>query len=344
MEWEPRPGVHFRLIDTLHGCIVVDPLTSDYAALSYVWGGVRQTRLDSESSECLSQPGSLFKAPFWPSKTVAEAIDVCQAIGIRFLWVDALCIMQDDTRDKTIQILRMRRVFESARITIIAADGDHANAGLYPDNPSRRLESLTERVCEGSVWNTRGWTFQEGKLAHRKLIFTSTRIYFGCQSHLLRIQAATDVPYIGVSPDLKEDTLTRAIRSSENQLSVYFQSVSEYSARDLTWHSDVINAFQGILQSFESSLDGQPNRFHYGLPTSSFDQAFCWQTFDHAPYLRRPEYPSWSWLGWQQAVFWHAQHRLTSPNQRSSQMLYIHTPKEEWEIIHALDPGVLSHH
>ncbi len=123
-----------RLIDTTNQCIVSRPLLDsstrqDYVALSYVWGDVQQLYVPVGGAYlALSKKGALLdlKQP----KTIMDAMQLIQRLGLRYLWVDALCIKQDDFLDKEEQIARMGSVFQCALFTIIAASGSDCDAGL----------------------------------------------------------------------------------------------------------------------------------------------------------------------------------------------------------------------
>jgi Heterokaryon incompatibility protein (HET) len=75
-----------------------------------------------------------------PSKTIKGAIRVCQDIGIRYLWVDALCITQDDNDpEKMRQIKNLHHIYMNASVTIVATFGDSANAGLPGVDPDSNM-------------------------------------------------------------------------------------------------------------------------------------------------------------------------------------------------------------
>lgn len=65
-----------------------------YTALSYVWGGTSQIRYTHETRELLESPGGLLEVKL--PQTIMDAITVTQHLDVRFLWVDSLCILQDD--------------------------------------------------------------------------------------------------------------------------------------------------------------------------------------------------------------------------------------------------------
>ena len=79
----------------------------------------------------------------------------------------------------------------------------------------------------------------------------------------------------------------------------YFQAVMEYTARKLTYPSDALNAFTGVLTFTCQALN---TGSFWGLPTSFFDSALLWQPTEKLE--RRKGFPSWSWVGWHGVVRW----------------------------------------
>lgn len=101
--------------------------TLEYVALSYVWGTVQRLFLKRDNSIELGTSGSLVGRV---SQTIANAITVTKRLGIRYLWADALCILQDQASDKMVNLAFMSDMYEAAALTIIAASGRDVAAGL----------------------------------------------------------------------------------------------------------------------------------------------------------------------------------------------------------------------
>jgi hypothetical protein len=191
-----------RAIDVENRCITSIDISSQYVALSYVWGGkeVPQLKLQESTFRRLSSSGGL-KGGDIPA-TISDSIRVCQILGRRYLWVDALCIMQDDPEEQASQIREMHKIYANAEFTIVAAGGPDSWAGL-PGISKREIlqhkEALQERVVPGSLaaslptfqesikdapWSTRAWTLQEMYFSRRLLYFTRAQIYFQCGEYL----------------------------------------------------------------------------------------------------------------------------------------------------------------
>jgi hypothetical protein len=133
-EWiSCKPGMHcgactpdqmtfnfsFRLIDVKEKCIVPASSRNGYVALSYVWGNVPQTLLTKNSHHKLATSGCLADPELGVPQTILDAMQVCHRLNRRYLWVDALCITQDDDNDKEAQIWAMDRIYCCAEFTIV---------------------------------------------------------------------------------------------------------------------------------------------------------------------------------------------------------------------------------
>jgi hypothetical protein len=165
-----------RLIDVQSRCIVEE--ASDlvkYVALSYVWGAVPNFRLTKANRRKLMTPSSL-AGSVWPTlpETIKDAITLVRKLGCRYLWVDALCLLQNDADDLNQGVNVMDLIYERAWFTIVAACGHDASAGLPGVREGSRAAS--ENVVEikpavslgivsgldsyfrRSVYDTRAWT------------------------------------------------------------------------------------------------------------------------------------------------------------------------------------------
>lgn len=175
-----------------------------------LWVSIRK----KENLSTLCQPSSLDDAHHENGvlrrlpRTIADAILFCRSIGQRYLWVDSLCIVQDDQGEKRRLIHGMNSVYTNANLTLVSLGGFDADAGLAGmrsrghdgDNCGRehlyhedhetcsigisRL-SLTEQV-QSSYWSTRGWTYQEELLSPRKLYFAPGELFYECRCRKVR--------------------------------------------------------------------------------------------------------------------------------------------------------------
>jgi hypothetical protein len=118
----------FTVIDVATDCLVDVTSTRNYAALSYVWGQTNDVRTTKASLSRFRKVGA-FRSIALP-KTIRDAIDFTNALNIPYLWVDCLCIVQDDMESEGTRIEDMDTVYGNAVLTIVAASGTDAQAGL----------------------------------------------------------------------------------------------------------------------------------------------------------------------------------------------------------------------
>ncbi|KAI9728595.1 MAG: hypothetical protein M1834_007623 [Cirrosporium novae-zelandiae] len=311
-------GLALKVIDVTRCCIIFAPSNCRYLALSYVWRDISQLELTEDTQHRLMEDNGLSTTEQQSRrvpKSIWDAIELTRQLGERYLWVDALCIKQDDEADKRLLINNMDVIYSSAIFTIVAAAGKDADAGLpglHLDSSRPVLDAIeniqglnlgiarrpfVDSITE-STWEERGWTFQEKILSKRLMIFTDEQVFFHCneatwfedtilEKHDPDIQIQT--PWYGHREWVKP-------RSNTSKFDKYGGLLDGYLHRDLTYESDILNAFQGILNALTPLFEGG---FFWGLPTCLFDAALLWRT-SHSLKSRRPNFPSWSWLGWKQ--------------------------------------------
>ncbi|KAK7542023.1 heterokaryon incompatibility protein-domain-containing protein [Phyllosticta citribraziliensis] len=283
---QPPPG--FRLVDVMDKKVVPAPSQPfDYVCLSYVWGDRGEDLLASSSNiDELQQDNSL--AGSMVPATIQDAMTACQHLGQRYLWVDRLCILQDDDsgspqREKQAQIEKMGEIYHHAVVTLAAVEGTSVAHGLH--GVSSRLplkmgeDGMRVYFLRASIWAKRGWTFQEAILSRRLILFTA-------QDALLE-----DERDIGL-----QTTTNRYLASDYSAFHGaidYREAIEKYTSRALSDPKDAINAFSGAC----NHLFGHHK---FGLPMIDFDGAVCWAPTrlfaNHAHRkVRRSSFPSWSW-------------------------------------------------
>ena len=165
-----------RVIDVTLMCIVDAPDACRYIALSYVWGNPSDGRLvlNAKNKEILTMPNALGLVRSQIPKTIFGAITFTRDIGERYLWVDSLCLVQDD-EDEILQCtLIMDAYFSMATLTIVAASGKDAHTGIpgiaqIPRQDTRVIKNVAPGVfmtaqneldmyLRNSIYATRGWT------------------------------------------------------------------------------------------------------------------------------------------------------------------------------------------
>ncbi len=190
--------------------IITSKEIGDYVALSHCWGSSmksdtgRYARILRTNLEDMQRGIPLDELP----QNFKDAIRTVRKLQLRFLWIDALCIVQDDPADWAREAARMNDVYGSAYLTIAATSTGSSTDGFlkrpqeivssipcYKEasvEPAGRLLVAYMRMggdqgswfssIETARWNTRGWTFQERLLSRRILHFTERKFFWECHA------------------------------------------------------------------------------------------------------------------------------------------------------------------
>jgi hypothetical protein len=144
-------------VDVVLMCIItledIDLSKHKYLALSYVWGGPPEVKLERRNKDAMARPGAL-AAESLPN-TVSDSMLLAKSLGFRHLWIDALCILQDDNEDKQIQIDAMSQIYGFAFLTVVAASSSGVNGGLPGLRPGTR-SAVQEEVVVVTIKGTKG--------------------------------------------------------------------------------------------------------------------------------------------------------------------------------------------
>ncbi|KAF5673849.1 hypothetical protein FHETE_3236 [Fusarium heterosporum] len=191
----PLPN-KLRVIDTTGNYITEVDMPCEYICLSYVWGTGSQTQYTTETRDQLSRPGGLDSANL--PQTIVDAIKVTKELGVRYIWIDALCITQDNDDDKAKIISNMANIYANAVLSIMASTNVNPTDGLPGVGVPRTnlqhtatMQGITLAIAfqdprqrhfdiEDQLWNNRAWTFQERVLSRRSVFFTDSQMCFVC--------------------------------------------------------------------------------------------------------------------------------------------------------------------
>jgi hypothetical protein len=322
-------GERLLVVDVLQECIASLPTDSSYVALSYCWSNKPYSVLTLTNHQELSIPGtlrSLFLAP-----TISDAMIATRAIGEQYLWVDSLCIVQDDFENKTAELARMDDIYRAASLTIIAAatplNGSEVGlpgvraATARSDAATIEIRGLTFRQCRLSLWDglaasrwqTRAWTLQEYLLSKRYLIFMPEQVYFVCRTadfaedHIDHVCVKSERPNEQALQPCCDLTVYenrsngKESHSPLHTIDSYRELVEVYTRREMSFDADGVNAARGMLRLLQQEYG---IAFLCGLPVPHLIGYFLtWVPL--GPSVRRKPLPpgkgrilSWTWAGW----------------------------------------------
>ncbi|KAK3989770.1 hypothetical protein QBC44DRAFT_395833 [Cladorrhinum sp. PSN332] len=285
-----------RMLDVIERKTVDCPENCDYAALSYVWGGV------------MPAEGALEKGTL--PQTIKDAITATREIEVAAL--------------KQQQLEMMDLIYQCATVVIVALARNDSNAGLPGVSNPRALQieeavgghmlftvppdiMLKRSEC---IWETRAWTFQEAMLGRRYLHFSDNQLQFSCLRHnISEGDDETSVPDTqltkqDVGPlsrftDLSDMTAKPTPEELAANAFLFMTFLREYTTRRLTYAGDSLNGFLSVVSVFQKRLF--PGGFFWGLPMADYPRLLGWfhdRSVGYSP--RRHDFPSWSWCGWEE--------------------------------------------
>ncbi|RFN45535.1 transcription factor [Fusarium flagelliforme] len=322
------------LIDVVQGCVTECKEESPrFLTLSYTWGRSKNFRITKANVDEMKQPGVLTSdavASKLP-RTILDAIKLTNALGERWLWIDSLCIVQDDDESLRHELKSMHQIYATSFLTIVAVDGEDAEYGLrglrgisepreidhvvLPLSGGERIAWIEDphkddRDQRELSYHERMWTSQEFHFSKRRLIFKDGQVKWECncsawsEDHIYRPEKESpfDVVYgryVGRGKHLKVPSLSRL-----SQLICW-----SFNEKTLRYEEDVYNAFAG----YNTYLSGIfPYGLVYGHPQMFFEQSLCWSSANGVRRRKVSErytgdpirngLPSWSWMGWKGTI------------------------------------------
>ncbi|KAI0753830.1 HET-domain-containing protein [Fomes fomentarius] len=298
-----------------------------YVALSYVWGESQSyitTTTNLETYLDGIDPGLL-------PQTIKDAIGITHAHGVRYLWIDSLCILQDSDEDKAREIAQMRAIYENAYFTIIAASARAVSHGFlqdrsphspYPSPPDIVLPfpscpngGIGTMVLSDPNWvkydgasepiDQRAWCLQERFLSPRALVYASHTLQYQCRTSTVNMGNAVcdpsvrkQLPHFLFRTDSNSSASYKlSPRDQKKLLSSWISMVEQYTRRALSNPDDKLIAFAAIPELFSRCPGWEGKRYLAGLWEGTLAQDLLWRKAREMLSPRPNGYraPSWSW-------------------------------------------------
>lgn len=240
------------------------------------------------------------------------------------------CIDQIPGPKKDEQLAQMHKIYSQAYLTLVAAAGQDSTYGL-PGLGSKQRH-IQEQVPIGNItmiqmfphtsaeiftskWASRGWTYQECYLSPRRLIFTDRQVSYLCNkmhraesvekpNNLTKPEKKAQLQsFLGIIPNASNSSNSPGNKDEEwNQLKE--RQLPNYTSRSLTREEDSLNAIIGLFRTLEPcgirQLHGVPVRKNRDLAQPEVYIHINW--YHETVSYRRPQFPSWSWSGWQGGI------------------------------------------
>jgi len=284
-----------------------------YVALSHCWGGGIDIRTTRENYE-RQRDGILFaELP----KTFQDAVDVTRSLGLQYLWVDALCIVQDDLADWEVESGNMAAIYHNAYV-VIGADMSVDSHGGFLDaekpcfNPEGKLIGVVENEgalvyarihkfhgnpCPlyggGEPLARRAWTLQEQLLASRMVHFASKEIIWECKTRVFcECMELDDHSSVANEKASYNESLASP---SADRFKTWYKIVNGLMGRNITKPGDILPALSGLAKQFQDNGAGV---YLAGLWLEDLPMGLLWNIRPYKPISSRVglyRAPTWSW-------------------------------------------------
>ncbi|PVH88185.1 HET-domain-containing protein, partial [Cadophora sp. DSE1049] len=199
------------------------------------------------------------------SKTFRHAVEITRGLGIRYLWIDSLCIIQDDMKDWEVESAKMADVYMNSQLNIAATHSSSGKGGCFAERWSLDNEELEYKIYVRNALHvahdhftrsmdytntmelaspllSRAWVFQERLLSVRTLHFHAEELIWECGS--------------GISCECSR--LEDYQGATESQvLDIWLELVREYCSLKLTKQIDRLTALSGLASRVATRLSGE---------------------------------------------------------------------------------------
>ncbi|OMP84300.1 hypothetical protein BK809_0000307 [Diplodia seriata] len=260
-----------------------DTGTGQYATLSYCWGGVNPVMLRTSNIKDFRARIQWSTLP----QTMKDAVTVCRNLDVRYLWIDALCIIQGDDGDFNTEAPRMEAVYAGSAFTVAAAHSKNSEGGCFREvSPLGRSDSLIsqdnnytvllkarsfctafENIPGHCPLDSRGWVFQERMLSPRTLFFGRDEIHWECRKGVIcAYEPDFEKPHfpawLSYTPIKHNYTKVRSLEKapSPNDAIRQFQRlwvsvIEAYSRTNLSFAQDKLAAIAGLASIAQQKLN-----------------------------------------------------------------------------------------
>lgn len=281
-----------------------------YAALSHCWGAGSPLKLTTSTLQEYTKGVGVLWGDISP--LFRDAIDFSRRLGLRFLWIDSLCIIQDALEDWKVEGEKMAQVYNNAYVTLAAtASKDNHSTMFTPATPVFTVNASTDdgqpyrlriRQDVNQVQESnpslfpllkRGWVFQERLLSPRVIHFGPGEIFWEC-FECSRYEFDPRV----YSPKLK-------MRWESTNCEIWWRElIKQYTELELTYPNDRLMALAGVMDKMRTI---RRDEYIGGIWKKTLLDDLLWTVVEPEPATARLEIaPSWSWASRNVAVSYKA--------------------------------------
>lgn len=296
-----------------------------YVALSHPWGAAETNdHFCTTSSNIQERVERGILVDDLPD-TFKHAVTVTRELGVQYLWIDSLCIIQGDDGDFKEEAQYMESVFSSALCVVAASRASGTSAGFLKERRDRKfvkfgaagaspfyvceaIDNFQRDVIDGPL-NKRGWVLQERALARRTIYFTETQTYWECgegvRCETLTKMRNDQAAFLG-DPNFP-NVATNSTKGG--QIRLYEHLYKQYSTLQFTRAYDRPIAIAGLEQRLIGAFNKQGG---YGVFERYFGRSLLWQRDTSIeniamkdiqfPSNKDIKVPTWSWMAYEGGI------------------------------------------
>ena len=263
-------------------------ISGQYAALSHCWGGKIHHRLTLNTLDKMKAGIEVATLP----KNFQDAIRICRELNLRYLWIDALCIIQDSASDWEVEAGMMASTYAGSAVTISALESSSSDEGILSTRRSTRVVVQPDMVVQRKLpeffdlletchLGTRGWCLQERLLAPRIIHVGKSILYWECRTGYAAEDARWEdrpgrhysSPRISAFVDMRKNFPAQA---SEPDWKQWYLAIGEYSTRQLSFATDTFPALAGVATIFQDTFGRSKCTYVAGLFVEDMTEGLLW--------------------------------------------------------------------
>jgi hypothetical protein len=312
-----------------------------YLALSYMWGTHPYKGYITTNANLLARRRNIVEHEL--PKTFRHALHAARILKVRYLWIDAVCIIQEDEQKKDWlqESEKMGSIYANALMTLFAAGAKHSEEGMFNESstygerddnqlitlhtssPGSTVRSTLHFVPSGGSDSSldsrqhktssplldRAWCLQEDLLSTRKLYYAKDQLYWECDHLAVSEDGLADQDF---SPSLSASSSPSNVKDTESVVYAsrnWYRDVIglAYSKRTATKADDRLIAVAGLARRAANTFQ---SRYLAGLWQDSVLEGLLWELELGDPFLPKVSplktrcEPSWSWASWQGGIRW----------------------------------------
>lgn len=268
-------------------------MKGQYCALSYCWGPPGVQKIVTTNDNIAEHLDGIAFAAL--PKTFQDAVIVTRQLGMPYLWIDALCIIQGSD-DWTVEAAKMADVYQNAALVIAAAGASDPTEGCFSARvrPLKKVQVPhygNDGRVDGYFWlscqdpgypspsrgplGQRGWALQESYMARKLLSFMPSSMSWRCK---------------------KLECFERTNADTEMYGSTWALILWKYTERQLTYNSDRLMGLEGLAKAYLARSGKGSHEYVHGHMRSDFPEQLLWTMFEGEQGARDlDDVPSWSW-------------------------------------------------